>query len=159
MDTTIRPYQDKDKSGVIDCIRVLKEVESKFDNDCLTTEESIHHLFSGMFDNVQQHTKAIFVAVDQDDQVMGFVSVEKTLKNEPEIVRQVEAVYVSDIAVKTEWQSQGIGTQLLEYVKQYARESNIHFLKLIVFADNHHARKLYERMGYNNYEITMLQEI
>lgn len=52
------------------------------------------------------------------------------------------------IAVSEEYRGQGVGTQLFEALKHYAKEHNYEAIRLDVIDTNPDARRLYERLGF-----------
>jgi ribosomal protein S18 acetylase RimI-like enzyme len=159
MKTIIRHYKRTDEESLKKCIRALKEFESQFDPDYLTTEDSVQELFIGLMEVVKKNQGAVFVAEVEEKGIMGFISLEISVKNAPEIVKKVNVLYVSDLVVLPEFRSLGIGEALLMRAEQYAKELGISYLKLIVFADSERVRSFYQRTGFKNYEITMLKEV
>ena len=69
----------------------------------------------------------------------------------PEIFIQ-EAAYdeylLSNLAVKKCARDQGIGTQVLPYIEEKARQAGFHKLALMVDIDNCDAKRFYERHGF-----------
>jgi len=56
--------------------------------------------------------------------------------------------YVSILAVASEAEGQGVGGALLKAGEEWARAKGFAKLTLAVFADNHRAKKFYERQGW-----------
>lgn len=56
--------------------------------------------------------------------------------------------YISDLAVSPEFRCQGIGTALLDFAEDQARELELRTCSLIVTMENEKARQLYQRKGY-----------
>ena len=54
------------------------------------------------------------------------------------------------LAVKAEYQRQGIGQTLMEEVENWSKEREITRLKLSVMTHNNHAVQLFEKMGYQH---------
>lgn len=52
------------------------------------------------------------------------------------------------IAVKQDMRGKGIGTKLLDELKQYARDNGFSSIRLDVIDTNPAARRLYERQGF-----------
>lgn len=70
----------------------------------------------------------------------------KTLKN---------VCLVEQLAVDEKYRHQGIGTELLEYLKTYSKNNNFDILKIGLRSQNNNAFKLYEKMGFEPQLITM----
>jgi ribosomal protein S18 acetylase RimI-like enzyme len=62
--------------------------------------------------------------------------------------RVEESLYLDSLAVDPGFQRRGIGTGLIHRIQQQAQGMGLHSLSLMVFADNHVALQLYEKMGF-----------
>lgn len=76
----------------------------------------------------------------------------RIIKKDPSIKIDKEAdeddFYLDTLCVDPEFRGKGIGTELLEYTEQYAKEKGYKRLALVVEQDNAKAQKLYARLGY-----------
>ncbi|MCB2406856.1 GNAT family N-acetyltransferase [Hymenobacter lucidus] len=61
---------------------------------------------------------------------------------------QQQHAHIADLAVTTAAEGRGIGRALLQYAEAWALERGYAWLTLSVFAQNHHARAVYERAGF-----------
>ena len=61
---------------------------------------------------------------------------------------QESELLMDGIAVRHDWRGKGIGTELLNELKQYARENGYSRIRLDVIDTNPAARRLYERQGF-----------
>lgn len=59
-----------------------------------------------------------------------------------------DEAYISDVGVASDCQGEGVGTQLLAYAEQWAREHNRRRLTLWVAASNARAIHVYEKAGF-----------
>jgi len=84
----------------------------------------------------------VLVALDGDDVVAGL-----TAHTIPSYYYTSSEMYLYDLAVKSEFQRKGIGTQLLEALKDYCREKG--YKELFVQADeaDTHALEFYRSTG------------
>ena len=57
-------------------------------------------------------------------------------------------LYIGNLVVTPEYRGQGIGTEIIEYAFQLAREKNCKRVLLDVIFENDRAKNLYERMGF-----------
>lgn len=73
-----------------------------------------------------------------EQQALGFVTADDMF----------DAVEITNIAVHSSKQGQGLGRQLLQAVKQYAKQQDIGKIWLEVREDNVGARRFYERQGF-----------
>lgn len=156
MKVKIRQYKRKDEEVVKKCILALKEWESKFDSDCKTSRESVNELFEDL--NPGKEGNAIYVA-EYEGNVVGFVSFRRAFKNDLLVLKKVEVLHITDISVMPDFRGKGIGTYLIEKVKDYADKKGIKYLKLVVFSENQGAVRFYKRVGFESYEKIMLAKI
>ena len=56
--------------------------------------------------------------------------------------------YISDVAVAPDFEGRGVGRLLLDTAEDWARSKGYSLLTLYVFAGNTHARRVYERFGF-----------
>lgn len=84
----------------------------------------------------------IFVAVDEDDQCLGFIWIDlRGAFN--------QFPYCKTLAVRQQYRSQGIGTTLLNYFEKVGF-TNATRIFILVSDFNQGAQQLYKRLGYTN---------
>ena len=81
------------------------------------------------------------VYVTEDDEVIGFLSVE--VHHEP-----VTYIYLDDFSVTAAYRNMGIGSALIRTAEAYAAEKKIPAVLLHVEKTNGSAMRLYERLDY-----------
>ncbi len=59
-----------------------------------------------------------------------------------------DTLYISSLALDEAWRSQGLGVQFLRHAQQRAEDLGLQGLCLIDYAENHGARRFYERHGF-----------
>lgn len=91
--------------------------------------------------------RPVFVAVDDDDRVVGYSFCIVTEQKNNNILTDMKTLYIDDLCVDEAIRGQHIGTILYEYVKNYAKEIGCYNLTLNVWACNESAMKFYERCG------------
>jgi ribosomal protein S18 acetylase RimI-like enzyme len=87
---------------------------------------------------------AIFIAEDETGKHAGFLHLETQIDH----FNGSKTVYISDIAVDSSFESQGVGRVLLDKAEGWAREQGCSLLTLYVFSNNSRARKVYEKFGF-----------
>lgn len=92
---------------------------------------------------------AIFIAEDEAGKRAGFLH----LQTQTDYFNGEKIAYISDLAVDSAFEGQGIGRTLLDKAEDWAREQNCSLLTLYVFSNNSRARKIYEKLGFNE-EVT-----
>ncbi|MFJ1572697.1 MULTISPECIES: GNAT family N-acetyltransferase [unclassified Pseudomonas] len=59
-----------------------------------------------------------------------------------------DTLYISSLALDEAWRSQGLGVEFLRHAQQRADDAGLDGLCLIDYAENHGARRFYERHGF-----------
>jgi ribosomal protein S18 acetylase RimI-like enzyme len=87
---------------------------------------------------------AIFIAEDETGKRAGFLH----LQTQTDYFKGEKVAYISDLAVDSSFEGQGIGRILLDKAEEWARAEGCHLLSLYVFSNNSRARKIYEKLGF-----------
>ncbi|HEY42160.1 MAG TPA: GNAT family N-acetyltransferase [Dehalococcoidia bacterium] len=66
--------------------------------------------------------------------------------------------YISNLAVFEEYRGQGIATKLLDRAEEMAAAKGLRKLSLYVEIDNHHAKKVYEKRGFQEVKKVILPD-
>ena len=82
-----------------------------------------------------------------NNKIVGYVmlSSREGKKNGYRYRKQLE---IDAMGVDEKYRNQGIGFEILEYVKKYAKENNYTDLRLTVNEENENAKHLYEKVGF-----------
>ena len=56
--------------------------------------------------------------------------------------------YIDTLCVDPAFRGQGIGTELIQFAEQYAKENGYERISLVVEQNNTKAQKLYTKLGY-----------
>jgi len=86
--------------------------------------------------------------------IKGYALITKMLRDTPLKIRR-KVCLVEQLAVSEKYRHQGIGTELLKYIKTYVKDNDLDVLKICVRAENNNAYRLYEKMGFEPQLITM----
>ncbi|MDD6035003.1 MAG: GNAT family N-acetyltransferase [Lachnospiraceae bacterium] len=98
-------------------------------------------------DILADDTKPVFVAVDEQETVLGyaFCVFQQHLNNN--ILTDIKTLYIDDLCVDEERRGMHIGTALYEYVLDFAKESGCYNVTLNVWSCNESAMRFYEKCG------------
>lgn len=116
------------------------------------TDEEIFDLI------VDDHTP-IFVAVNEDDEVLAYAFCIFKQFVDDEIMTDIKTLYIDDLCVAEEHRGEHIGKQLYEYVVAFAKESECYNVTLNVWACNESAMKFYEKCGLVPQKIGMEKKL
>lgn len=142
-------------------IRRAQEKDMEQINDLLCQVLAIHHtgrpdLFkkdtkkytdTELLELICDDTRPIFVGVDEQGQVVGYVFCVFQQHIDDNILTDIKTLYIDDLCVDSIQRGQHIGKQLYEYMLQYAKEQGCYNVTLNVWACNESARCFYEHCG------------
>lgn len=94
----------------------------------------------------------IFSIVDQNDQQTIVGTTWITIRPRAKFA----TAFLVWIDIKPEFQRQGLAKQTLKQLEKYCRKFNVAHIDLSVFANNHGARNLYKKIGYQEVRTKML---
>ena len=101
--------------------------------------------------------RPIFVAVDDEGCVQGYAFCIFMQSFYNSILTPIKTLYIDDLCVDKKHRGQGIGRELYEYVKWYAKGNECYNLTLNVWACNKDAMHFYEKMGLGMQKAIMEQ--
>ena len=102
--------------------------------------------------------KPIFV-YEENNSVVGYAfCVIKKTKNNSSLVDRIE-LYIDDLCVDNNHQGKGIGTNLYNYVKEYASKIKANSVTLNVWCFNEKAMMFYQKLGLKPLKVIMEDEI
>ncbi len=94
------------------------------------------------------------LVAEQEGAVVGLLSfMYRHVESDKQVTRDV--IFVDDLAVSEEHRGQGIGTQLLQFMKDKVNREHLDGLELQVNARNTAARKMYETFGFTEKSVNM----
>lgn len=134
MEITIKKIKNGDAEKLEQLARVYADVfeMGEFENPS-----------ANYFEQLAANESVLIFVAEKDGQVVGGL----TSHILPSTYFQTAEVYVYDLAVKTEFQRQGIGTKLMNGIKNYCRKSNVREIFLQADTIDEHAVKFYKKIG------------
>lgn len=97
----------------------------------------------------------LFVVEDDDGERVGFLH----LQNTNDFFTGAPNCHISDLVVAPGHDGKGIGSALLAYAYDWAREHHCRHVTLAVFPGNERARALYAKHGYGEEMIRMAKPV
>lgn len=146
MNITIRRAADADAGQVLALLRgiarmhidgrpdIFKETESKYGKDDLI------RIFAG-------EKTPVFVAADENGTVAGYAFCIVKSINEHPLFKKRTYLYIDDLCVSGDFRRMGVGRDIMEHIKDYARSEGMESIELNVWAFNSSAVKFYESCG------------
>lgn len=108
--------------------------------------------FSNILTNRNRHGIRTFVAV-LEDEIVGTISFFIEMKF---IHSGGKVCHIEDVAVREDLQISGIGTSLMEFVENIAKQENCY--KMILDCGDYNVR-FYQKNGYREHEICMRKDL
>ncbi len=100
-----------------------------------------------LFAIIDNDLTPIFVAVDEDDCVMGYAFCIYEEMKDSILLHDMKALYIDDLCVDGTKRGLGIGRALFEHVLNEARNAGCYHITLNVWKLNEGALKFYEKCG------------
>ena len=142
---TLRPATEADRD-------LIRELWEEFEEE-LDGEAYLRETWDEAWDDLSQTVREGVALIAEDDgRAVGFVF---CVLGE----RGRKTAHVTDIYVRPEARSQGIGRELLAALIEPAGEAGLAHLSLEVLVDNTEARRLYERLGFAPVDVFMVAPI
>ena len=134
MNLTIRPLEEQDYLEMLSLWN--NELENK-----MVTKENIASYYIEMSTDSRYKT---FVA-ENHDQILGFI----TSVNSMAVGLDNGFLHITGLAVKQQFQGQGVGRKLLAYLENYAQDIQVHSIILNSGTYREKAHRFYELNGYS----------
>lgn len=135
MQTTIRPMEEKDKSHVIEMMRVFYASPAVLSNG---SEEIFEADVDACIGDCPYLEGYIF---EDGDDIRGYAMVAKSFSTE----FGKPCIWIEDLYIKEESRGLGIGSRFLKYMEEKYPNS---VLRLEVEAENERAVNVYRKCGY-----------
>jgi len=89
----------------------------------------------------------IYVCVDESNKVLGHIFLQiKDYTNSHNLV-PVKTLYIDDLCVGKEYRNKGIGTFLMDFAKDFAKEFELYNIVLNAWVGNYDAMSFYDKQG------------
>ena len=143
--------------------QVFDEEEANYCDKLLTKlirEESLYEnvifidfIVNDYFKNEIKNKNNILLVYEENGIIEGYIYL-KAIKDEEQIGYLIDGLYVEE-----EYRNQKIATKLLEYSLSILSEKKISFVDINVLSKNTIAKKLYKKIGFEEYKIQMRKRI
>ena len=140
-------------------------------NELLAQVLMVHHegrpdIFKGdtkkytdeeLLELLKDDNRPVFVAVDGSGRVLGYAfCIFQTHPNNT-ILTDIKTLYIDDLCVREGLRGQHLGTELYNYVIDFAKKSGCYNVTLNVWALNGPAKAFYDHLGMTPQRYTMEQ--
>ena len=104
---------------------------------------------------IKDDEKPIFVARDDDGEVMGYAFCVYRQYVNNNILTDVKTLYIDDLCVDESLRGQHVGKKLYEYVLAFAKAEGFYNVTLNVWSCNEGAMRFYEKCGLKPQKVGM----
>ena len=153
-------------------IRFAKEEELDQVNELRKQVNDIHvegkpEIFkAGFNDDLRDHIYTIWndprqeiVVADFEGIICGFAVINHINKPETPFMYERDYLDVDEFCVGEKYRRQGVATDMIMFIKEYAREKGFKRLELNMWEFNEGALKFYEMVGFHTYRRYMEMEV
>jgi ribosomal protein S18 acetylase RimI-like enzyme len=147
MDFIIRKAQISDNKGVLRLLEQIAELHHKERPDIFKSDTK-KYTREEFEDILRDENKPVFVAVDVQDNVLGYVFCMVINYKSHAVFKDYHSLYIDDFCVDESVRGQNIGKNLFEAVKSHAMEIGVYNIDLNVWEFNEGAIKFYETCGF-----------
>lgn len=145
-DMEIRRAEEKDMEGINGLLFQVLEVHHNGRPD-LFKGNTKKYTDEELLKIISDDETPIFVAVDEEEKVLGYVFCIFQCYKENNILTDIKTLYIDDLCVDETKRGEQIGKRLYEYVVGFARRRECYNITLNVWACNEGATKFYESCG------------
>lgn len=154
MQTTIEIPQIENFNRVNELAKQVHELHVNWRPDLFLSVDEV--ISKENFEEMIQ-AKEIFIAKIQDE-IVGYITFNIKEKNNPSM-RYRKQLQIEAICVDEKTRGKGIGTELLNHIKEFGKENNCTNLYLTVNKENENAIKVYEEFGFEVKSIAYSMQI
>lgn len=102
-------------------------------------------------------TDSIYVA-KINNEIVGYIIIDIKEK-ENEVIRYRKLLNIDTLCIDEDFRGQGIGTKMLEFAKNIAKEQNCTDMHLTVNPNNEKAIKVYEKFGMKVHNLSYMMKL
>lgn len=154
-------YKNKYANDVKDLLYELQIHICSIDKEGynIMDDEYREKYFSKTMDEVKSYEGKIFLAIDNDEVIGLIVGLINNEDMEEYDFKAPKRGRVSELVVKEECRSLGIGDKLLKHLEEYFKSVGCKDVLIEVFSYNYRALSFYEREGYHNRVVDMTKTL
>ena len=152
--TTIRRAENKDVPGIMNLLTQVLKIHHEGRPDIFKSEGQ-KYTVKELEGIIADDTKPIFVCVDDDDKVLGHCFLQIFERKESPNIYEYKTIYIDDLCIDENARGRHVGTNLYNYVKEYAKSIGCHNITLHAWECNPNAIAFYNALGMKIQQYTM----
>ena len=146
MDITIRRAVKKDAKRLCELLETIAQLHHEGRPDIYGAGGAKYNI-EDVEKKINNKDEIILVAVNDDDEVMGYTMSKIIDVKENGILLGYRKMYIDDVCVDSAFRKLGIGKKLMEATKFEAEKADCHIAELNVWAFNENAINFYKSCG------------
>ena len=153
----IRIAEEKDIPAILKLLEEVLYVHYTIRPD-IFKEHGTKYTNVELKDLLNDKNHLIFV-YEKDNKVVGHLFCEIKITKNSSNCCDLKTLYIDDLCIKKEYQHQGIGKKLMQYIEDYAKNNDYDNLTLNVWEGNDSAKYFYEMLNFKPQRTTMEKKI
>lgn len=150
---SIREHVAADDAGIRACLAELQDLMREIEPRVAASGAVIDRYLAHLRDRCRRECGTFFVGLDAGE-IAGCVAVLARVPMDEPDEESYEYAFVTDLVVRKPWRGRGLGAALLARAEAWAAAQGATLLRVAVLAGNTGARRLYDRLGFREREIT-----
>lgn len=143
----IRYAKENDADGILELLVQVNNVHSKNRPDLFLKDKTKYTKEELLKIIEDKEHLPIFVGVDEKENVLGYAFCVFQSHVKDNNLPDITTLYIDDICVSETCRHGHVGSQIFEYVKQFAKENNCYNITLNVWDKNEPAMAFYKNCG------------
>lgn len=150
----IRRAEESDLEGINSLLKQVLAVHHNGRPDIFKSDAK-KYTDKELIDIINNDEKPIFVAVDNNNNICGYAFCVFIRHINNNILTDIKQLYIDDLCVDENIRGKHIGTDLYNYVIDFAKSNECYNVTLNVWACNENAMRFYEKRGLTPQKIGM----
>lgn len=146
MEISVRRAEEKDIDRIVALLKVIAYEHHKGRPD-LFREGRKKYSAHEVRDILYEEDRAVFVAVDENDYVLGYLFSYIIDQRTASLFRNFKTLYIDDLCIDENFRNTGIGNKLFAHSVEFARECGCYNIELNVWSFNDRAIEFYKKQG------------
>lgn len=146
MEICVRRAEEKDIDRIVALLKVIANEHHKGRPD-LFREGRKKYSAHEVRDILYEEDRAVFVAVDENDYVLGYLFSYIIDQRTASLFRNFKTLYIDDLCIDENFRNTGIGKKLFAHSVEFARECGCYNIELNVWSFNDRAIEFYKKQG------------
>lgn len=146
MNVTVRRAEKKDAARIAELLETIAQLHHEGRPD-IYGDGGAKYGIEAVENKIADKDEIIFVAVNDEDTVMGYTMSKITDVRAEGILLPYRKMYIDDVCVDSSFRKLGIGKKLMEATKLEAQNQGCHIAELNVWAFNENAVEFYKGCG------------